>query len=165
MFTLDSFNQSTRRAFVYNIGGFLIIQFIITIFIFGFGLDKGHNPAFIQKPYVAPPGALVAIVWLSLFFLMAYSRWYLNRFSNKTLLSIRTLITALLIWCCLYPLYTFAIDSAYGGLVGNAGIFFFSSYIIGKSWRHARIISFLILPVLLWIVFATTIILSELGYL
>jgi tryptophan-rich sensory protein len=57
-----------------------------------------------------------------------------------------------------------AIDSAYGGLVGNSGIFLLSSFIIFSSWKKARLISYLILPVLLWITFATTIILSELGF-
>ena len=74
------------------------------------------------------------------------------------------MITLLLVWCSLYPFYTFAIDSAYGGLVGNTGIFLISLFIIIKSWKNIKTVSFLILPVLLWITFATTIILSELGY-
>jgi len=52
-----------------------------------------------------------------------------------------------------------------GGLVGNAGIFLLSLFIISKSWNNIKTISLLILPVLLWITFATSIILSELGYL
>lgn len=95
---------------------------------------------------------------------MSYSRWFLNRFNNTEAKNIKLMITLLLVWCSLYPFYTFAIDSAYGGLVGNTGIFLISLFIIIKSWKNIKTVSFLILPVLLWITFATTIILSELGY-
>jgi tryptophan-rich sensory protein len=95
---------------------------------------------------------------------MSYSRWFLNRFNDTKTKNIKLMITILLVWCSLYPFYTFAIDSAYGGLVGNTGIFILSLLIITKSWKSIKIVSLLILPVLLWITFATTIILSELGY-
>ena len=100
---------------------------------------------------------------VSALFLMSYARWFLNAFKENSLKKIQLNITILLIWCSLYPFYTFAIDSAYGGLVGNTGIFFLSLNIIFKSWNKSKIITFLILPVFLWITFATTIILSEIG--
>ena len=158
------FNQPTRKALYLNFGLFILIQIIISCLVFGLGWDKGNNPAFIKKPYIVPSGALVGSVWIVLYILMSYARWFLNRFNNVEATKIKSIITLLLIWCSLYPFYTFAIDSAYGGLVGNAGIFLLSLVIISKSWKNIKTVSFLILPVLLWITFATTIILSELGY-
>ena len=157
-------NLPSKKSLAYNIVLFLLIQIIISFLVFGLGWDKGHNPAFVKKPYIIPSGAFVGSVWIILYLLMSYSRWYLNRFSENQLKNIKLTISILLIWCSLYPFYTFAIDSAYGGIVGNAGIFSLSSFIIFSSWKKARLISYLILPVLLWIVFATTIILSELGF-
>lgn len=156
-------NQPTKKALALNLGLFLLIQIIISCLVFGLGWDKGHNPAFVKKPYVVPTGALVGGVWLTLYFLMSYARWYLNKFSDTKSIEIKKLITNLLIWCSLYPFYTFAIDSAYGGIVGNTGIFVISLFIIIKSWKLNRKVSLLILPVLFWITFASTIILSELG--
>jgi tryptophan-rich sensory protein len=162
--TLALFNQPTKRSLALNFGLFVFIQLIISALVFGLGWDKGHNPAFVQKPYVVPSGALVGTVWVILYILMSVARWYLNRFEGEDYSKIKTTITILLIWCSLYPFYTFAIDSAYGGLVGNTGIFFLSLYIIVKSWSRVRTVAYLILPVILWITFATTIILSELGF-
>ena len=161
---LNLLNQSSKKSLALNIALFLLIQIINSFLVFGLGWDKGDNPSFVQKPYVEPSGALVGGVWLSLYLLMSYSRWYLNRFTDQQIKKLKSAITILLIWCSLYPFYTFAIDSAYGGLVGNAGIFSLSLFIIISSWKKVRSISYLILPVLLWITFATTIILSELGY-
>ena len=161
---LNLINQSSKKSLGLNIALFLLIQIINSFLVFGLGWDKGHNPAFVQKPYVEPSGALVGGVWLALYLLMSYSRWYLNRFTDQQIKKLKSAITILLIWCSLYPFYTFAIDSAYGGLIGNSGIFSFSLFIIISSWKKVRSIAYLILPVLLWITFATTIILSELGY-
>jgi len=158
------FNQPSKKSLYFNFGLFVFIQIIISCLVFGLGWDKGHNPAFIKKPYIVPSGAFVGSVWILLYILMSYARWFLNRFNSDEANKIKSIITLLLIWCSLYPFYTFAIDSAYGGLVGNAGIFTLSFYIIIKSWKNIKTISILILPVLLWISFATTIILSELGY-
>lgn len=156
-------NQPTKKALALNLGLFLLIQVIISCLVFGLGWDKGHNSAFVKKPYVVPSGALVGGVWLALYFLMSYARWYLNKYSDVQSQAIKKLITNLLIWCSLYPFYTFAIDSAYGGIVGNTGIFVISLFIIVKSWKFDSKVSLLILPVLLWITFASTIIFSELG--
>ena len=158
------FNQPSKKSLYLNFGLFVLIQIIISCLVFGLGWDKGHNPAFIQKPYIVPSGALVGSVWIMLYILMSYARWFLNRFNTTETKNIKLIITLLLVWCSLYPFYTFAIDSAYGGLVGNTGIFILSLLIITKSWKSIKIVSLLILPVLLWITFATTIILSELGY-
>lgn len=156
-------NHPSKKSLVLNIAVFLLIQILISFLVFGLGWDKGHNPAFVKKPYIQPSGLFVGIIWIVLYFLMSYSRWYLNRFNEKDYQKIKMAITTLLVWCSLYPFYTFAIDSAYGGLVGNTGIFLFSLYIIIKSWNKIRIISYLILPIFIWIIFATTIIFSELG--
>jgi tryptophan-rich sensory protein len=162
--SLAIFNQPNKKSLALNFGLFLFIQIGISFMVFGLGWDKGHNPAFINKPYVVPSGALVGTVWIILYMLMSIGRWYLNRFNDDVIVKIKNTITALLIWCSLYPFYTFAIDSAYGGLVGNAGIFFFSLYIILNCWNKVRLVSYMILPVIIWITFATTIILSELGF-
>jgi len=157
-------NQPSKKSLYLNLVLFVLIQIIISYLVFGLGWDKGHNPAFIQKPYIVPSGALVGSVWIVLYILMSYARWFLNRFNDNETKNIKLIITILLVWCSLYPFYTFAIDSAYGGLVGNTGIFLLSLLIITKSWKNIKTVSLLILPVILWISFATTIILSELGY-
>ena len=61
-------NQPTRKSLFLNIGIFLLIQIVISFMVFGFGWDKGHNAAFIKRPYVAPSGAIVGSVWLVLYF-------------------------------------------------------------------------------------------------
>lgn len=157
-------NQPSKKSLYLNLVLFVLIQIIISYLVFGLGWDKGHNPAFIQKPYIVPSGALVGSVWIVLYILMSYARWFLNRFNDNETKNIKLIITILLVWCSLYPFYTFAIDSAYGGLVGNTGIFLLSLLIFTKSWKNIKTVSLLILPVILWISFATTIILSELGY-
>ena len=111
--TFEIFNQPTKKSLALNFGLFILIQIIISILVFGLGWDKGHNPAFINKPYVAPSGALVGTVWIALYILMSVARWYLNRFNEDSFLKIKNTITVLLVWCSLYPFYTFAIDSAY----------------------------------------------------
>jgi tryptophan-rich sensory protein len=122
------FNQPTKKSLALNISLFLLIQIIISCLVFGLGWDKGHNPAFVKKSYVVPSGALVGIVWLILYILMSIARWYLNRFNGESYSKIKYSTTALLVWCSLYPFYTFAIDSAYGYSWKCRNIFFVFYY-------------------------------------
>ena len=159
------FNQPSKASLVLHVVLFFIVQIIITSLVFGLGWDAGSNPLYIQKPYVSPPGALVATVWIVLFFCMSIARWEFNKHDVNRIRRPRIYATLLLIWCALYPFFTFAIDSVLGGIIGNAGIFVLSALIIHSSWNVSKRSSYLIIPVFLWITFASTIIISELGYL
>jgi tryptophan-rich sensory protein len=130
--------------------------------IFGLGWDKTTDD--LPDPPWAPRGYTVAVVWTFVLFpLMATARWLLNDSSKAV--SARNSVTVLLISCIIWPLYTVAIGSVIGGLIGNILTIFLATISIQKAWRISKISALCVTPVVPWVSFATMIILYELGWI
>ena len=141
------------------VGAALIMNGVI--FLFGWDSTTDHAP----QPWFEPPGWVVGVVWLVLFSLMASARWTLNSYTIIGVVRARAMITLLIISCLLWPFYSIAIGSLVGGLVGNIITIAIAIVAIVYAWPRSRDAALFILPVVLWLSFATLIILAELGRL
>lgn len=154
-------NRPTHRGLWLNIAVWIGAVLVMNGLIFGFGWNTNADPAQRSTRYEVP-GWIVGSVWTLLFGLMAVARWRLNRFSDD---NARWWTTVLLINCLLYPLYTLALRSIYGGLVGNLLTIGLALFTIRQVWPRDRLAAGLLCTVPLWVAFATVSIFGQLGWL
>lgn len=155
-------NAPDRRALALNVmlavAGTVVLNGLI--FILGWDAKTGASEAVAWEP----PGWVVGLVWTAILFpLMAVARWQLNARTERGSSMARTAVTVLLGFCLVWPLYSLALGSLLGGLLGNLATIAVALYAIGRAWSVSRTTAFLIAPVVLWVAFAVTIILAEMG--
>lgn len=160
---LASLNKPGSLSLVLNLLLAVGAALAMNVLIFELGWDKSTDYA--PKPSFEPPSYVVGLVWIFLFALMATARWLLNSRSETGTSGARTLVTLLIIFCLLWPFYSLAIGSLNGGLLGNLGTIALATFTITRMWPISKTSAFLIVPVVLWVTFAATIVTSELGWL
>jgi tryptophan-rich sensory protein len=124
------------------------------IFSFGWG-----NPWVEYPSLLRPPGWLIGAVWVGLFTLMAVARWIVVAAPGMRPADIR-LVDALIVVCLSYVFYALATDSRVLGLLGNIGTIALALVATVRLWRVARPAALLIVPVPIWIAYATATILA-----
>ncbi|WP_068821025.1 tryptophan-rich sensory protein [Pedobacter psychrophilus] len=158
-------NNFNRKGLIINLSIFLILVLIINGLLFGFGWDTNPDAARLKEPYIDPSGTLIGSVWVVLTLILSLARWLtLEKLTIKQL-ELRRKITLLLILCISYPLYTLAISGLvgiYAGLLVNIIILSVIIYILIVNKSLVNRFGLLVLPVFFWVIFATTVILSEL---
>jgi tryptophan-rich sensory protein len=129
-----------------------------------FGLGWNASPSTVNPSAFTPPDDVIGIVWEGLFALMGTARWLLNSHAEAGASQARTRITMLIGFCLLYPFYSLAIGGAVGGLLGNLGTILLSVFTATYVWKFSKPAAFMISLVTLWVMFATAVTLSELGW-
>ncbi len=158
-----SLNKPGALSLVLNVLLAVGAALVMNGLIFGLGWNRSTDYA--TKPSFEPPGYVVGLVWEGLFALMATARWLLNSRSGTGASRARALVTLLIIFCLLWAFYSLAIGSLIGGLLGNLGTIAIASFTVARLGAISKTAAFLIMPVVLWVTFATAIVLSELGWL
>jgi translocator protein len=159
-------NSPERSALSLNVLLMVSATIVLNGLIFALGWDTSTASASAKIPAFAPPGWVVGLVWTAILFpLMATARWQLNTYAEPSASSARATVTALLICCLIWPFYSLALGSLIGGLIGNLITIGIALYAIWRVRLVSRNAALLIVPVVLWVVFATAIILSEMGAL
>jgi tryptophan-rich sensory protein len=144
---------------------FVGLTILINGVIFSFGWDISSDKAALCRPYVEPSGELIAIVWIILISLLSIARWHLNQFNQSIIKTTKSWLSTLIILCITYPFYSIAINGIAGifiGLIGNTVIIAIAIYNISLLTKISNLALSLTLPTLIWVLFATTIIMSEL---
>lgn len=155
---LSHLNQSGTRALILNILVAVVAVTGINVLIFTFNWDISAEST--VKSLFAPPEYLIGIVWTILFILMAIARWWLNSY-GATGKSARTWITVLMISCLVYPLYSLALGSRIGGLLGNLETITLTIFVVVRVWSISKSAALLVLPVIPWVIYATATILIQ----
>ncbi len=167
-FINQSLNIPTRSSLAANITLFLFLVMLMNFLIFSYGWDERSDAAALKQPYVDLPEFLIPSVWVLLISLLAYVRWSLNKYANLQAKFSRKLITIILFLCITYTFYAIAIKGIlgiYSGLVGNLVILLLLIYDIIFNFKFEfRNLNWYLYPVVAWIVFATTLIMSELAW-
>ncbi len=112
-----------------------------------------------------PPEWAVTAVWLVLFALMATARWMLNEYTIVGVVPARRMTTVLIIASLLCPLYVPVSGSAIAGFLGNMATIVIAAVAIGLAWLRSRDAAFLLVPLVLWLSFATLLIFVQPGQL
>ncbi len=152
-------NQPGRRSLLLNLLAALGAVLAVNGLIFVMAWDQ------VSATSQAPPGSLVGSVWVVLFVLMATARWQLNAYSAKQAATARNWVTILMLSCLLYPFYALALHSQIGGLLGNVGTIALTIFVVTQAWSISKPTALLMLPVALWVAFATVTVVKDLGWL
>lgn len=157
-------NKPDNRALALNIGVFTGSAVLMTGLIFGLGWNRTTDYA--PTPPWAPPDWVPGLVWCGVLFpAMSTARWLMNARSGTKTEAARTSVTWLLVSCVLWPLYSLAIGSVIGGLIGNVWVALLAILAVRRLWplsKRAASCVFLVIP---WITFASALILYELGWI
>ncbi len=125
--------------------------------IFWLGLDSGARPH--PQPWLAPPGWVVGAVWLGLFALMGLIYARLREVRPRASWTMIALAAA----CLAYPLYTGGLRNAFIGLLGNFATLAVTLVLIGYLKRFDHRSAMLLVPMTVWLVFASILTASELN--
>ncbi len=160
-------NRPDLRALGLNLAVAMGGAFFVNALIFGLGWNARPAGANDQAASFAPPDWVIGAVWtLVLLPLAAFARWRMNAHSAyPPARFLRGGITLLLVSCLVYPLYSLAIGSAVGGLLGNLGTMALAGYLVMRLPRWSAPAALAIAPMVFWLLFATAIILRELRWL
>lgn len=126
------------------------------------------------EPPAAPPAWVGSAVWLGLFAAMGLARWLLTREMGEGWLrdgrrgpqayAARWRLDMLMANCLLYPLYTLGFSAPLLGLAGNLSTIGLSAWAGLAAWRAARLAGILVMLPVPWVIFATLLVLRQLGW-
>lgn len=150
---LPSLNKPGVRSLVLNLLIAVGAVMAMNGLVFGFGWNRSNDN--LPKLSFEPPDYVIGIVWIVLFALMATARWLLNSYFDTEASQARDWVTFLLIFCLIWPLYSLAISSVIGGLVGNMGTIAIAVIAVTRAWMVSKTAALLIMPVIPWVIFAT----------
>jgi benzodiazapine receptor len=160
---VDALNRDDRNGLSLNVGLAVGAALVLNGVIFVLGWNKMTDYA--PQPWFQPPGWVVAVVWLLLFALMGRARWLLNSYTIVGVVRARRMVTLLVLSCLLWPFYSLAIGSVLGGLVGTVVTLVLAVVALALVRTRSREAALLLIPVVVWLSYATLIILATLGWL
>lgn len=117
-----------------------------------------------KRLWFEPPGFVIPIVWVILFFFLAIVRFKLLE-GNATELAWLVVFLALL--CASYAYYTLGLEKLTGisalklGLVGNVVVILAGLWVGNQVGDFSSKLSYLVFPVVIWTFYATMIILGQ----
>jgi tryptophan-rich sensory protein len=117
--------------------------------IFALGWDSCARPQ--PQPGFAPPGWVIGVVWLGLFAVMGLVYGRLRQVKPSASWTMIALAAA----CLAYPLYTGGLQNARIGLIGNLATLAVTLGLIGYLKRIDRRSAVLLVPMTVWLVFAS----------
>lgn len=155
----SSLDKTSYIALFLNV--FLAIGFGLLIDLIVFSLLIVDAQEISDSVSFAPSGEFVGTVWVILFGLMGAARWCLNRFGAAAR-NAKWWIVGLLFFCFIYPFYTLGLSNEIIGLIGNIATIGLTVFVISRVWKFSKQSAFLLAPIILWLTFASFIILAEL---
>jgi tryptophan-rich sensory protein len=127
--------------------------------LLGLNFDNGES----SRLWYAPPGYVIPIVWFILFTLLGIGRYkLLQDFSDY-----QWWLFGLAFLCAAYAYYTLGlsrltdISALWFGLFGNLLVIVFAAIVVYKLYAVSRVAAFLTVPVILWTLFASIIVIGE----
>lgn len=139
--------------------GILIVVNIPAPFI-GLEFERGETP----KLWYAPPGYVIPIVWFILFTLLGIGRHNLIQAGS---VDYQWWLYGLAFLCAAYAYYTLGlaklthISALWFGLIGNIVVIIFAVFVVYKLFPLNRSAALLTIPVILWTMFASIIVIGE----
>ena len=138
--------------------------------IFAAGWDRPRP----GEPPGAPPAWVGSVVWLGLFAAMGLARWLLTREMGAGWLrdrrrgpqafAARWRLDVLMANCLLYPFYTLGFSTPLLGLAGNLGTMCLAIWAGAAAWRATGWAAILVMLPVPWVIFATLLVLRQLGW-
>jgi translocator protein len=154
-------DQKNYTSLFLNITMAVALCLAINAVIFGSGWDASDTDAQI---WFAPPGYVVGTVWVILFGLIGAARYLLNA-SGEAAKGAKNWLVILLLFCLAYPIYTIGFNSELIGFFGNLATIALTIFVFIKTRKFSKSAALLLVPIVLWVSFATFIVMAELGWI
>lgn len=160
---LNTFNSPKLNGAVVNVVASIASVLLINAAIFGLRWSDIDSVQLLDNtvlPAFTPPGYAIGMVWTLLFGLMGVARWLLNKVQNSQRVNHQKLVVYLILFCLAHPLYSLAIDSRLGALLGNLGTIALAIYVAIYIRTSSKNAALLILPTIAWVTYATVILVA-----
>lgn len=158
---VNALNQDDDSARRLNIG----LAFGAASLVNGLALWLGRGMSADSTPWFALPAWIGALLWLCLFSLMGASRWMLNSYTIIGVATARTLVTALMLCCLLWPFYSLPVVDLRVALFGNIATIVLAVASIVVVRRRSVEAASLLMPLVVWLAFSTLVLVSALGWI
>ena len=158
---VNALNQDDDQARRLNIGLALGAASLVN----GLALWLGRGMSADFAPWFALPPWIGALVWLCLFALMGASRWMLNSYPIIGVATARTVVTALMLCCLLWPFYALPVVDLHVALFGNVATIVLAVASIVVVRRRSVEAASLLMPLVVWLSFSTLVVVSALGWI
>lgn len=145
-----NFSNAHRRGLLFQIVVTLLVVCAVNALIFA--VNRPSMGA--QDTPLLPPGYVIGAVWTGLFVCMAIARWILLGPKSRSW-SLIDPISILAISSIIYPFYTGFLNNLYLGITGNIVTFGISVWAVWQVASRSRLAAALILPVSIWLAYAT----------
>lgn len=147
------------RKFLLNPAGAALLAVLVAVLLNGviFAFGWNLNPRTPVRPAFAPPGWGIGLIWTVLVAGMAVAAVRLHRSGARTA-AVAALV--LLVLCFAYPFYALARHIVWLGLAGNIGTGLVALLACLLALRHDRVAAGLLGLVVLWISYATVIVVA-----
>ncbi len=168
----EIFNSPTIPGLVANIVGCVSSTLILNGLIFGLGWSRLDRPALLDPtvaPRFTPPGYAFGLIWTGLFTLMGTARWLIAQGSDigshmgadmAIVAQHQQLVLGLIIFCLVQPLYSTAINSRLGGILGTVAAFGLAGFTAVTIRSSSTIAGLLIVPVAVWTFYASILLIA-----
>jgi len=157
----DALNQDDDVARRLNIA----LAAVAGLITHGLALWLGRNMSSAATPWFALPNWVNAAIWLVLLMLLGISRWLLNSYTIIGVSTARMMVTLLILCCLLWPLYTLPVVDLRVALSGNIATAILALTSIVVVRRRSVEASSLVMPVAVWLVFSTLVVVASLGWI
>lgn len=111
----------------------------------------------LKKPHWSPPGWIFGPVWTMLYIMIAISGWLIYQAEPAHRRSVAlALYGGQLVLNCIWSFFFFSLMSPILGLIDIILLCLFISLTIINAWRVRQLAAILLIPYLIWVVYATT---------
>lgn len=154
----DFLRRDDGNGLVINVGVAVGSALLANAIIWALDWNSGEDAS--KSPSFAPPGYIVGIVWVILFACMGAARWSIVRdaVSENGRSRGSRLLIVLVILCALFPFYSLAPDSNVAGLIGTLVTLAFAAFVTRTVRPLSRTAFNLMIPLMVWLLYATAII-------
>jgi len=158
---VNALNQDDDSARRLNIG----LAFGAALLSNGLALWLRSGMTTDATPWFALPPWIGALVWLCLFALMGASRWMLNSYTIIGVSTARTVVTALMLCCLLWPFYSLPVVDLRAALFGDIATIVLAVASIVVVRRRSVEAASLLMPLVVWLAFSMLVVVSALGWI
>ena len=156
---VDALNQDDTQGRWLNI----VLAIVGGALMNGLALWLGRDMSSDATPWFALPPWAAALVWMLLLALLGASRWMLNSYTIIGVATARTMVTVLILCCLLWPLYSLPSVDLHIALAGNVTTIGLAVATIVVVRRRSIEAASLATPLIVWLAFATIVVLATMG--
>jgi len=158
---VDALNRDDRLSLLRNVLLAMTLGVIVFGLVLGFGGDR--RTAEPDSLWLWLPAWVIALVWILLLAFLGASRWLLNSYTIIGAGQARGLVTLLILVCICWPLHSLVPGSLSVALAANIITLLLAATVLLLVRPASSDSSYLLIPLMAWLLFICVLILAALG--